>query len=239
MKIALIGYGKMGKEIEKIALERNHTIDLIIDIDNTGDLNPENLAKVDVAIDFSIPQSAYNNIIQCFTCNTPVISGTTGWLDKYDEVINTCNKMNQTFFYAPNYSIGVNVFMQVNKYIASIMNSFEQYEIRMKEIHHTQKLDTPSGTAISLAKDILEKIDRKSDWSLDKEENQSSLVIKAKREGMVPGTHVIRYDSEVDYIEISHVAKNRKGLAFGAVLAAEYIQGKKGVFGMSDMLNLK
>jgi 4-hydroxy-tetrahydrodipicolinate reductase len=229
----------MGKEIEKIAIQRGHTIDLTIDIDNVHDLNSEKLSKVDVAIDFAIPESAYENIMKCFEGNTPVVSGTTGWLDKYDEVIHACKSKNQSFFYAPNYSLGVNIFKQVNKYLAKMMNSLGQYEVSMEEIHHTQKLDAPSGTAISLAEDVLEEVERKDSWELDKQSKSSALKIIAKREGTVPGTHIINYDSDVDYIEICHVAKSRKGFALGAVLAAEFLSDKKGVYGMNDMLNLK
>jgi 4-hydroxy-tetrahydrodipicolinate reductase len=237
MKIALLGYGKMGKEIEKIALGRNHTVDLKIDINNCSDLTIENLRNVDVAIDFSIPDSAHENIMKCFAAGTPVVCGTTGWLDKYQMVTEYCRKNNNTFFYASNYSIGVNIFFKVNKYLAEIMNRFQSYNPSMTEIHHIHKLDAPSGTAITLAEGILEKIDRKNKWELNSESTQQNLKITAEREGEVPGTHIIKYDSDVDYIEIKHLAKNRIGFALGAVLAAEYIKDKTGCFSMEDLMN--
>lgn len=236
MKIALIGYGKMGRVIEKIALDRGHEINLIIDVDNAHDLNPENLAKTDVAIDFTTPDAAFNIIMTCFKAGVPVVSGTTGWLERWDEVINYCRKNHQTFFYASNYSLGVNVFFHINKRLAQMMNSFSNYNVSIEEIHHTRKLDAPSGTAITLARDIIAMIDRKNKWELDKETEKQNLKIKAVREDDVPGTHIVTYESDVDYIEIKHVARNRQGLAFGAVLAAEYIFGKTGVFTMNDLL---
>ena len=237
MKIALLGYGKMGREIEKIAIDRNHTIELTIDINNSSDFTIENLKKCDVAIDFSFPDSAYNNIATCFKAGIPIVSGTTGWLDKYDEIIDMCSEYNGTFFYSSNYSLGVNIFFNVNKHLAGLMNRFNNYDVHVEETHHTQKLDAPSGTAISLANDIIEKIDRKEKWELDHMQNDKSILkIKAHRIENVPGDHVIRYDSPIDFIEIKHSAKNRKGLALGAVLAAEFIKDKKGVFSMKDLL---
>jgi 4-hydroxy-tetrahydrodipicolinate reductase len=236
MKIALLGYGKMGKEIEKIALARKHEIVLIIDVDNPADLNEMNLRKVDVAIDFSIPSSAYSNIMKCFEVSVPVVCGTTGWIEKLKEVTDHCQKNGKTFFYASNYSIGMNVFFRVNKYLAGIMNRFPAYEVEMEEIHHIHKLDAPSGTAITLAQGIIESIERKDKWELDQQSNQHTLLIKAVREGEVPGTHIIKYDSPVDYLEIKHAAKNRQGLAMGALLAAEFIVGKKGFFNMDDLM---
>jgi len=239
MNIAILGYGKMGKEIEKIACDRNHKIGMIIDIENQQNFTIENLKNCNVAIDFSIPSSAFDNIIRCFEAATPIVSGTTGWLDQYDEVIRICKEKNGTFFYASNYSLGVNIFFNINRKLANIMNKFDQYDVFMEETHHTQKLDAPSGTAISLAKDIMEEIDRKTKWELD--ENQSDpeiLKIKAHRIENVPGIHTIKYDSAVDYIEMKHSAKNRQGLALGAVLAAEFIQDKKGIFNMNDMLGI-
>ncbi len=240
MKIALIGYGKMGKEIEKIARNRSHTINLIIDIDNQQDFNSENLQKCDVAIDFSIPSSAYNNIIKCIDSGTPIVSGTTGWHNKLNEVSEYCKKKNGTFFYATNYSLGVNIFFNVNKHLAAIMNKFDSYNVRMDETHHTEKLDAPSGTAITLAEGILNNFKRKNKWVLDENEEikPDELAIKAHRIEAVPGIHEIKYDSEVDYITIKHSAKNRRGFALGAVLAAEYIHDKKGIFSMNDLLGI-
>jgi 4-hydroxy-tetrahydrodipicolinate reductase len=237
MKIAILGYGKMGKEIEMIALNRDHTIVLKIDINNSSDLTIENLKNADVAIDFSIPSSAYDNIMKCFAANVPVVCGTTGWLDNFGDVLNYCNHNKKTFFYASNYSIGVNIFFKLNKYLAEMMNKFQNYNPTMTEIHHIHKLDAPSGTAITLAEGILDKIDRKKGWELNSESSSQNLKIDALREGEVPGTHIINYDSEVDYIEIKHLAKNRQGLALGALLAAEYIKDKTGYFSMENLMN--
>lgn len=239
MNIALIGYGKMGKEIEQIALERGHTISLIIDIHNQHDLTVERLQSADVAIEFTIPSSAYTNYITCFKANTPVVSGTTGWLNKYEDIIQTCNQNKSGFFYASNFSLGVNLFFAINKQLAKLMNSFSEYDVAMEEIHHTQKLDAPSGTAITLAEDIIHAIDRKKQWKLQEFSSESDFQIVAKRLGKVPGTHTITYDSEVDSIEITHTAKSRKGFALGAVLAAEFMKGKSGIYGMKDLLGIK
>ena len=238
MKIALIGYGKMGKEIEKIALDRGHEIVLKIDITNPEDLTIANLRKADVAIEFTIPASATTNYRLCFEAGIPVVSGTTGWLEKIDEVHQLCKTLNGTFFYTSNYSLGVNIFFALNKKLAELMASHSEYTIEMKEIHHTQKLDAPSGTAITLAEGILENIPEKKVWVNHSTSQTDELGIISEREGQVPGTHIINYDSEVDYIEITHCAKNRKGLAFGAVLAAEYSFGKKGILSMNDLLNI-
>ena len=238
MKIALIGYGKMGKEIEKIALDRGHEIVLKIDITNPEDLNVENLKKADVAIEFTIPASATANYKLCFEAGIPVVSGTTGWLEKQAEVHQLCKDLNGTFFYSSNYSLGVNIFFALNKKLAELMANHSEYSVEMKEIHHTQKLDAPSGTAITLAEGIIENIPAKKSWVNNTTGRAEEVGIISEREGQVPGTHIINYDSEVDYIEITHCAKNRKGLAFGAVLAAEYSYGKKGILTMNDLLNL-
>jgi 4-hydroxy-tetrahydrodipicolinate reductase len=238
MRIALLGYGKMGKEIEKIAITRHHEIVLKIDIDNYIELTKENLQASEVAIDFSVPSGAYNNIMKCFDADIPIVSGTTGWLDTFDEVLDICQKQNKSFFYASNYSIGVNVFFHLNKMLAKLMNKFPDYNVDIEETHHIHKLDAPSGTAISLAHDILEQIERKKSWKLDSPGEKHIIGITAIREGEVPGTHVVNYNSEVDKIEIKHTAKSRKGLAFGAVLAAEYILDKKGYHTMNDLLKL-
>jgi len=238
MKIALIGYGKMGKEIEKIALDRGHEIVLKIDITNPEDLNIENLKKADVAIEFTIPDSAVANYKLCFEAGIPVISGTTGWLEKITEVHQLCSVWNGTFFHTTNFSLGVNIFFALNKKLAQLMANHSEYTVEMKEIHHTQKLDAPSGTAITLAEGIIENIPAKNSWVNHFTEVANEIGIISEREGQVPGTHIINYDSEVDYIEITHCAKSRKGLAFGAVLAAEYSFGKKGILTMNDLLNL-
>ena len=238
MNIALLGYGKMGKEIEKISLERNHQIILKIDIDNQQDSTPENLRKADVAIDFSTPATAYGNIMKAFKAGIPVVCGTTGWYDKLAEIKDVCQREHQTFFYATNFSIGANIFFALNNYLAAIMNNYPSYNAEMKEIHHIHKLDAPSGTAITLANDLIKKVDRKKSWELNKSSDESVVKITAVREDEVPGTHIIAWDSQVDRIEIMHEAKSRKGLALGAVLAAEFIKDKKGVFTMGDLMKL-
>ena len=238
MKIALIGYGKMGKEIEKISLDRGHEIVLKIDVSNPEDLTIENLQKADVAIEFTIPDSAVDNYTLCFEAGVPVVSGTTGWLDKQDEIHQLCTDKNGTFFYASNFSLGMNLFFELNKKLAGLMAQRDEYQIEIKEIHHTQKLDAPSGTAITLAEGIMESYSEKRSWVNHATEKQEELGIISERVGQVPGTHTIHYESDVDYIEITHCAKNRKGLAFGAVLAAEFSQGKKGILKMSHLLNL-
>jgi len=238
MNIALLGYGKMGKEIEKTALERNHRIVLVIDAYNLDELTTGNLSKADVAIDFSTPGSAFQNIMKCFEAGIPVVCGTTGWVDRISEVREICNTKQQTFFYASNYSLGVNLFFALNKQLARIMNTYADYEVSIKEIHHVHKLDAPSGTAISLANDLISCLKRKENWELNQASGGTHIGITAVRENEVPGTHIITWDSAVDRIEISHEAKNRKGLALGAVLAAEFIKDKKGVYSMQDLIKL-
>jgi 4-hydroxy-tetrahydrodipicolinate reductase len=238
MKIAIIGYGKMGKEIEKICLERSHEIPLIIDINNMADLNPGNLKKADVAIDFTTPESVVSNILTCFEAGIPVVVGTTGWNHESKRISEICLQKNQTLFHASNFSIGVNILFAVNEYLATLMNKFPQYDVSMEETHHTQKLDAPSGTAISLADQIISELDRKKKWELNKASGPDSLAINAIREGDVKGIHEIRYDSDVDYLTIKHFAKSRKGFALGAVLAAEFIINKKGIFNMSQLMGL-
>ena len=237
MKIALIGYGKMGRTIEAIAKERGHSVVSIIDIDNQVDFDSSQFLSADVAIEFSQPQSAFANYCKCFERNIPVVAGTTGWLERWDEVKNRCTKENQTFFYASNYSIGMNIFFALNKYLAKIMNNFPEYDVQMEEIHHIHKLDSPSGTAITLAGDILKSFDRKKQWKEASEGTSEDLLIHSKREGEVPGIHEIIYESEADTIRIQHSAKSRKGLALGAVMAAEFVKGKKGFLSMNDMLD--
>jgi 4-hydroxy-tetrahydrodipicolinate reductase len=238
MKIALIGYGKMGKTIEKIALDRNHTIVLKIDENNVNELTVENLSKADVAIDFSIPSSAFNNIKLCFKANTPVVCGTTGWLDKFEEVTNIANTEKKGFFYASNYSLGVNIFFKLNKYLAKMMNQIADFQVSMEEVHHIHKLDAPSGTAITLLEDAIAELDNKKDWVLNKPSTNNSIGVKAIREDEVPGIHRVNYDTDVDSIHIEHAAKSRKGFAFGAVLAAEHINGKTGYHTMDNILNI-
>lgn len=238
MNIALIGYGKMGKEIEKIAVSRGHQIKLIIDVNNPADLIVENLRKCDVAIEFTIPDSAVTNYNICFEAGIPVVSGTTGWLDKKEEVIKKCNGTNGTFFYASNFSLGVNLFFELNKKLTELMATRNEYNVELTEVHHIHKLDAPSGTAISLAEDIVEILPGKTSWVNDKTPAENELNIKSERRGEVPGIHTIKYESEVDFIEITHSSKSRTGLALGAVLAAEYCMGKKGVLTMKDLLNI-
>ncbi|KJD32141.1 dihydrodipicolinate reductase [Tamlana nanhaiensis] len=233
MKIALLGYGKMGKTIEQIALKRGH--DIVLKIDK-GDTNYD-ITQADVAIDFSIPNVAFNNISNCLNNGVPVISGTTGWLDDFDNAVNLCNEKKGAFIYASNYSLGVNIFFELNKTLAKMMTNLKQYNVSMEEIHHTQKLDAPSGTAISLANDIISNNANYNDWKLE-EAGENIIPIAAKRIEDVPGTHTITYESEVDTITIDHVAHNRQGFALGAVIAAEWIVGKTGVFTMKDVLNI-
>jgi 4-hydroxy-tetrahydrodipicolinate reductase len=232
MKIALLGYGKMGKVIERIALERGHEIVLR----KSSTATYEGLSNADVAIDFSVPDCAVCNISECFNTNVPVICGTTGWLEHYDEMVSLCESKNGSFIYGSNFSLGVNIFFELNDYLAKMMSNLDQYKVSMEEIHHTQKLDAPSGTAISLAKGIIENSDY-TDWTL---ENPSinQILIDAKRIENIPGTHSVFYDSSVDQIEIKHTAHNREGFALGAVIAAEWLKDKKGVFTMKDVLSL-
>ena len=238
MKIALIGYGKMGKEIEKVALERNHEIVLTIDINNPQDLTSANLKKADVAIEFTVPDTAYNNIMACFDAQIPVVCGTTGWLNKFYELTEFCEKNCQTFFYAANFSIGVNIFFKVNKFLAEIMNNFESYNVEIEETHHTEKLDSPSGTAIRTADDILSNIDRKKTWEKNTSDKKNNINITAKRIANIPGIHKVIYESDIDVVNIEHSAKSRKGFALGAILAAEFIKNKKGNYSMDDLLNI-
>lgn len=237
MKIALIGYGKMGKTIERIAKERGHEIVSIIDIDNQEDFNSSAFKSADVAIEFTVPSVALQNYKRAFEAGVAVVSGTTGWNDKMLDMKEFIEKGGYTLFWTSNFSLGVNIFMAVNKYLAKIMNQFADYNVEMTEIHHTQKLDAPSGTAITLAEGIIQNIDRKNTWIKETQHNASEMAIKSIREGLVPGIHTIRYESNVDIIEMTHELKNRESLALGAVLAAEFTKGKKGFLGMDDLLN--
>ena len=233
MKIALLGYGKMGKTIEKIAVNRGHEIVVIVD-ENTKDYD---ITLADVAIDFSIPSVALNNISNCLNNNVPIVSGTTGWLDHYEEMVQLCNEKKGGFIYASNYSLGVNIFFELNEQLAKMMKNLSQYNVTMEEIHHKQKLDEPSGTAITLAEGVIEHT-KYNTWEVDKTEEEFTIPIKAIRSPEVPGTHEIDYTSEVDSINIKHTAHNRQGFALGAVIASEWLIGKQGTFSMRDVLGL-
>lgn len=237
MKIAIIGYGKMGKEIETMALQYQHEIVAKIDNESDWTTQLEALKTADLAIEFTVPDAVINNINKCFDLKLPIVVGTTGWYDKLPEITAKCNSLNQTLLWASNFSIGANVFFAINARLAEIMSSQPQYNVEVEEIHHTQKLDAPSGTAISIANEILKNVKTKHVWVNEKSEKTEELSIISKREGKVPGTHIVQYQSEIDVIEIKHEAKNRKGLALGAVKAAEWVKGKKGVFQIKDMLN--
>ena len=237
MKIALIGYGKMGQTIEKIALKRRHEMVARIDVDNQGDFSSAAFKSADIAIEFTTPGMAFENYLRCFAAGLPVVSGTTGWTSRINEIKNLCETEGRTFFYASNFSIGANIFFAVNKYLARIMNGFPTYDVDMTEIHHIHKLDAPSGTAITLAEDIIYNIERKKAWKFsDERHDNSDLLITALRKDEVPGIHEIHYTSDVDAITIRHEAQSREGLALGAVLAAEFTAGRKGFLGMKDLL---
>lgn len=236
MKIALIGYGKMGKTIEEIALQRGHTIVCKIDINQNGSFDSPEFDSADVAIEFTTPAAAYDNYLKCFAHHKAVVSGTTGWLDKIDDIRQRCTDGGQTFLYASNFSLGVNIFFELNRKLAALMNPFPNYDVTLTETHHIHKLDAPSGTAITLAEGAIANLDRKQSWTLAPEQKPDALQITAIREGEVPGIHTIRYNSENDYIEITHSAYSRRGFAFGAVLAAEFAAQHKGFLSMKDML---
>ena len=232
MKIALLGYGRMGKEIEKIALQRGHEI-----VIKSSGKEAYDITQADVAIDFSIPSSAVENISTCFTNNVPVVSGTTGWLEQYDDMVAFCNDNKGAFIYASNFSLGVNIFFELNKQLAKMMQTLNEYNVSIEEIHHTKKLDAPSGTAITLAEGIIENSNTEN-WTLVPETKENHIPITAVRTPDVPGTHTISYDSTVDTIDIKHTAHNRQGFALGAVVAAEWLANKTGVYTMKDVLNL-
>ena len=238
MRIALIGYGKMGKTIEEIALQRGHSVNLKIDIDSLDSFTKENLQRCDVAIEFTGPNSAKENILKCIHATTPIVSGSTGWLDSLAEVKANCAAKNGTFLYASNFSVGVNIFFEVNKKLAQLMSTRDSYDVSIEEIHHTQKKDAPSGTAITLAEQVLQEVNRKKNWVNDATSNKENLTITSKRIDPAPGTHSVKYNSVIDDIEIIHTAHNRQGFALGAVLAAEYIHDKKGIFSMQEVLGL-
>ena len=241
MKIALIGYGKMGKTLEKVALLRGHQVVLKIDVDNRNDF--DRLGEADVAIEFTRPESAVQNLEKCIAAGVPVVCGTTGWLTEFERMSSLCVAQNSAFFYASNYSIGVNIFFEINRQLAKMMNGYPMYDVSMAEIHHTQKIDAPSGTAITLAEGIIKNIARKTNWVCNTEGPtlpppvaDSDVSILAKRIDPAPGTHVVQYNSPIDSIEITHTAHSREGFATGAVVAAEWLIGKKGVFSMKDLL---
>ena len=235
MKLALIGYGKMGRKIEKIALSRGHKIVSIIDVDNQNDFTSEAFKSADVAIEFTMPTVAIQNYRKAFEAHVPVVSGTTGWLEHLPEIKNACEN-GATFFYASNFSLGVNIFFAVNKYLGKIMKGFPSYQVKIEETHHIHKLDAPSGTAITLAEDIIKTIGRKNKWTGNQDAKDDEIEIKSIREGEIPGIHTVIYESDVDTIKITHDAKSRAGFALGAVIAAEFTCGKKGFLTMQDML---
>lgn len=236
MKIALIGYGKMGHAIEEIALQRGHEIVLRITDENLEEFNKQNIQRADVAIEFTNPHSAVKNIVFCLNENVPVVCGTTGWLDQLKTVEEKCKEVNGAFLYASNFSVGVNIFFELNKKLAALLKPHPSYRVAIEEIHHTQKKDAPSGTAITLAEQIIEVSDEKNKWVNNDTINKNELSIISKRIDEVPGTHSVKYSSSVDDIEIIHTAHNRKGFAEGAVLAAEFLKGKKGIYSMKEVL---
>jgi 4-hydroxy-tetrahydrodipicolinate reductase len=236
MNITLIGYGRMGHEIEAIAIKRGHITKLIVDQDNTNDLNKVNLNGIDVAIEFSSPGAAFNNIVKCLELKIPVVSGTTGWLEDYNKVVDICKKNSTSFIHSSNFSIGVNLLFRLNTELAKQMDRYRDYSVSIEEIHHTKKLDAPSGTAITLAKGIVTQHSEYVKWCSDNEKTNNCVPIRSVREGMVPGTHTVTWDSEIDTISLKHETKNRKGLALGAVVAAEFIYSREGIFTMNDIM---
>jgi 4-hydroxy-tetrahydrodipicolinate reductase len=236
MKIALLGYGKMGKAIEEIAVSRGHRIVLKVSIDNLEDNTIEKISQADVAIEFTGPESAFGNIIRCLDAGVPVVSGSTGWLGRMEEARQYCRQKNGAMLYASNFSVGVNIFFEVNKRLAALMMPHPEYDVQITEIHHTEKKDAPSGTAITLAEQILEKVNRKKGWVNHLSNDESELEILSERTDPAPGTHTIEYRSAIDTITITHTAHNRRGFATGAVLAAEFLAGKKGIYQMADVL---
>jgi dihydrodipicolinate reductase len=236
MKIALIGYGRMGHAIEEIAIKRGHTVSLIIDIDNPGDLNTKNLEGIDAAIEFSLPDAAFKNISICLENKVPVVSGTTGWLKDYEKTVKICIDNGSSFIHSSNFSIGVNLLFRLNSELAQQMNKYRDYSVSIEEIHHTKKLDAPSGTAITLAEGIKNQHQGYKGWCFEKDKAENMIPVRSIREGSVPGTHTVSWDSEIDTISLKHEAKNRTGFALGAVVAAEFIHNRKGVFIMNDVL---
>ncbi|ALL04689.1 4-hydroxy-tetrahydrodipicolinate reductase [Pedobacter sp. PACM 27299] len=246
MKIALLGYGKMGQIIERFALERGHEVVLKISSSNLDDLNTANLSKADVAIDFSIPDATIGNIYRCFEANVPIVVGSTGWYGQLQEVKDECLASNNTLLYGSNFSIGVNIFFHINQVLAKVMNNFPAYDVQVEEIHHTQKLDSPSGTAMTIAEGIIDALDSKKEWvnelvgtPFEEVIKKDQVLIESHRIEHVPGTHTVVYSSEVDEIEIKHTAHNRAGFALGAIVAAEWLQNKQGFYNIADIFNFK
>lgn len=240
MRIAIIGYGKMGRTIEKLATERGHKIVLRISKQNLDEFNVVNLRNqtIDVAIEFTNPHAAFENITTCFEAGIKVVSGSTAWLDQWDNALEIMEKFDGSFIYASNFSVGVNIFFALNAHLAKLMNPLDEYDVSMTEIHHTAKVDAPSGTAVTLAQGIIENMDRKSNWVKEVDPSSNEILIDSIRQDPAPGTHQIKYSSTIDEIQIKHTAKNRHGFALGAILAAEYLQDKKGLHTMKDVLNL-
>ena len=235
MNIALLGYGKMGKAIEEVAMYRGHIIIATIDSETDWQQKRDRLQMADVAIDFSTPDSILSNIENCIELNLPLVVGTTGWHNSIDEIRNTIESKNQAFIYASNFSIGVNIFFKLNKELAKLMNKYDSYDVSITEVHHAGKLDVPSGTAISIANEVIDNLDRKSNWDIEENSNPSSINIHAERVDPVPGTHTTVYESGIDSIEITHIAKNRKGFATGSVIAAEWLKDKKGFYEFKEV----
>jgi 4-hydroxy-tetrahydrodipicolinate reductase len=236
MNVALIGYGRMGHEIEAVVLKRGHTLQLIVDLPNRDDLNESKLSGIDVAIEFTSPDAAFENISRCLELSVPVVSGTTGWLKDYEKAVEICKQKNTSFIHSSNYSIGVNILFRLNEELARLMAQYNDYSVSIEEIHHIKKLDAPSGTAISLAQGIIGKHPRYDKWCFEKEKNEHCIPVHSVREGAVTGTHTVSWDSDVDTISLRHEARNRKGLALGSVVAAEYIHSRKGIFTMNDVM---
>ena len=236
MKIALIGYGRMGKEVEQLAFEKGHTINLKIDVNNFNEFTSENLAKCDVAIEFTTPSSVVKNILFCLNSGIPVVTGTTGWQDHFSEIEKKCESLNGSLFHASNFSPGVNITYAVNEYLAKLMNQFTEYNVGITELHHTRKLDAPSGTAITIAEQIIRHNTTKKTWALNESDSENAIIIKAIRENDIKGIHEVIYESEIDTITLKHFAKSRKGFAGGALMAAEFIVTRKGIYTMRDLL---
>ncbi len=236
MKTAIIGYGKMGREIEKILLERGHEVALIIDQENQHELNASHLQGIDVALEFTTPATAYENLKRCIACHIPVVSGTTGWTSRLEELERYCKEEGSALFYASNFSLGVNLLFRLNRQLARLMNRFGQYEVTIEEVHHTQKKDAPSGTAITLAEGIIKEMERKTGWVNQSEAEENKIAITSVREGMIPGIHTVTFESKDDTLQLRHEIKHRRTLAEGAVVAAEFLCGKQGVYTMEDLL---
>ena len=239
MKIAIIGYGKIGQMIESTALDRGHVVGSRIDLGDDRLMTPANLLEHDIAIEFTGPDAAFDNISRCLDAGLPVVSGSTGWTERLDELKNRCGKEGLALLYASNFSLGVNILFHLNRQLARIMDRHEQYDVNLTEVHHIQKVDAPSGTALSLAEDIIRKIERKNNWSMEDKGSKDELKIEAIRDGKVPGIHEVHYESEYDELILRHSAKDRRGFALGAVIAAEFLKDKKGFYTMEDVLNLQ